>query len=283
MGLGQRLALNLVRTKFKTLSLFSKNKAAEKALQLFLTPQKRYNKDLPPIFKKAENLEFDLNDVKVRGFQWNHSSEKKALILHGFESSVANFDQYIKGLIEKGYEVLAFDAPAHGISEGKMIDVLIYKQMIELICKKYGPIHSFIAHSFGGLALALALESMEHDRTYKVVFIAPATETKTAIDNYFKLLKLNNKVRFEFDKLLTEVGGNQPKWYSISRAAEHIKASVLFLQDENDELTPLSDVLPIMNKKYPNFEFRISKGLGHRRIYKEAESYKTIMNFLSDR
>ena len=118
MKLSQRLAINYIRTKFKVLTALSKKKAAEKAFDLFCTPQRRNVKPLPKIFGQAENLHFRLDGVLIRGWRWNpvrtghpggHPSERKILILHGYESSVTNFDRYIKPLIKKGYEVLAFD------------------------------------------------------------------------------------------------------------------------------------------------------------------------------
>ena len=110
--------------------------------------------------------------------------------------------------------------------------------------------------------------------------MAPATETNTAADNFFKFLKLDKEVRREFDTLITEMGGHPPEWYSVARAASNIKAQVLFLQDRNDEMTPLSDVKPIMDKNYPNFHFIISEGLGHRRIYRDNKSVKAVIDFL---
>ena len=280
MSLAQRLVLKYVRTKFKILSSISKRKAAEKAFQLFCTPQSRDKKKFPPVFEKAEKLQFPLEGNNVRGYRWNHPSEKKALILHGFESSVTNFDSYIKPLIKKGYEVLIFDAPAHGRSSGKMITVITYKKMVQYIWNHFGPIHAFITHSFGGLALSLALEEISHDATTKVVLIAPASETKTAIDNFFKLLRLDEGVRKEFEQLIRNMGEKPSGWYSIARAAEHIKAQVLFLQDKDDDITPLSDVKPIINKNYPNFHFVISEGLGHGRIYRDTQSLKRVIDFL---
>src|SRR5215212_3334110 len=104
MRLFQRLALKYVRTKFRLLSSISKRKAAEKAFELFCTPQHRTKKKLSPLFEKAEKLEFPFEGATVRGYRWNHSSPKKALILHGFESSVVNFEKYIDALTRKGYE-----------------------------------------------------------------------------------------------------------------------------------------------------------------------------------
>jgi len=62
-----------------------------------------------------------MNGIVIKGWRWNHPAERKVLILHGFESSAINFDRYVKPLIKKGYEVLAFDAPAHGRSGSKTI------------------------------------------------------------------------------------------------------------------------------------------------------------------
>jgi len=280
MSLGQRLVIKYVRTKLGLLSTISKRKAAEKAFQLFCTPQYRNKKKLPPIFEKAEKLHFPFEGNIIRGYRWNSPADKKVMILHGFESSVINFDRYINPLVKKGYEVLAFDAPAHGRSSGKRVNVLMYKNMLHHIYKTYGPVKSFIAHSLGGLVVSQFLEEIKHDETYKLVLIAPATETQTASDNFFNFLKLDPEVRKEFDKLITKLGGKPPEWYSVSRAAPNIKAQVLFLQDKDDEMTPLSDVKPIMDKDYPNFHFIISEGLGHRRIYRDNKSFKAIMDFL---
>lgn len=281
MRLAQRLVLKYLRTKFHLLAKVSKRKAAEQAFLLFCTPQTRNKKKLPPIFEKAEKLEFPFGGYTIRGYRWQvEGFSAKAMIMHGFESSVINFDRYIKPLLKKGYEVLAFDAPAHGRSSGRRINVIQYRDLVLHIYRQYGPISSFITHSFGGLALSLALEEIKHNRDLKVVFIAPAAETTRAIDNFFTFLRLDKEVRREFDQIIRETGNRPPEWYSMARAAEHIHAEVLFLQDKDDHMTPLSDVEPIIRKKYPNFQFVISEGLGHRRIYRDNQSFKRIMDFL---
>jgi pimeloyl-ACP methyl ester carboxylesterase len=280
MKLIQRLALGYIRTKFRFLSFVSKKKAAAKALDLFRTPQQRVRKQLSKIFDEAEKLQFKLEGLSILGYRWNHNADKKVLIIHGFESSIVNFDHYVHPLINKGYEVLAFDAPGHGLSGGKTITAPLFSAMIETIHENYGPIQSFIAHSFGGLALSLALENIKHDGSYKIVLIAPATETKTAIDQFFDLLQLNGEVRKEFDKLIIELGGHPAEWYSIHRAIKHIKAQILWLHDEDDLQTPLSDALKVKNENWPNVKFIITKGLGHSRIYRDDKIVQEIIGFL---
>ena len=280
MKLSQRLALSYVRTKFKLLSSISKKKAAEKAFELFCTPQQRNKKPLPKIFDHSEKLHFKIDDLNVRGWRWNHPGERKALIIHGFESSVLNFDKYIKALTAKGYEVLAFDAPAHGRSDGKQINAPLYKRTIREIDKRYGPIQSFMAHSFGGLAVCLALEENSHTADYKLVLLAPATETTSAIDNFFRFLQLDPSIRPEFERLIIKRAGVVPAWYSIGRAIKNIRAKVLWIHDEEDETTPISDVLKVRSENHSNIEFVITKGLGHRRIYRDNKVARIIIEFL---
>jgi predicted alpha/beta hydrolase family esterase len=280
MKLSQRLAISYIRTKFKLLSAVSKKKAAEKAFELFCTPQRRNVKPLPKIFEQAVQIHFKLEGHMVNGWRWNHTAERKVLILHGYESSVTNFDRYIRPFIKKGYEVLAFDAPAHGRSAGKKINAPLYKRMIQEIHKKYGPVQSYIAHSFGGLAVSLALEEISHTADYRLVLIAPATETTTAIDSFFTFLKLEPAVRTEFEKVIIKAGGVSSEWYSIKRAMKHIKAKVLWFQDQEDEVTPMSDVLKVKAENYPNIEFVFTTGLGHRRIYRDNKVTKSIVDFL---
>jgi len=280
MALQQQLALRYIRTKFKLLSAISKKRAAEKAFELFCTPQHRNKKALPSIFEKAEKIQFPFLNYKIQGYRWNKGQEKKVLILHGFESSVVNFDHYVKPLLKKDYEVLAFDAPAHGRSTGKIFNALLYKEFIETIYRNYGPIKSFLAHSLGGLALSLALEDIEHDASYKVALIAPATETTTAVDFFFSYLKLDPTLRREFDQVILEKSGHPTEWFSITRAAKQIKATVLWVHDKDDNMTPYSDIQTLVNAHYPNFHFLITEGLGHRRIYRDSKVTKTIVEFL---
>jgi pimeloyl-ACP methyl ester carboxylesterase len=279
MTFKQRLLLTYLQTKFSLLSFISKKKAASAALDLFRTPQTRTTKPSNEIFDKAEKLQFELEGIIVHGYSWNRSAEKKLLIIHGFESSIVNFDHFVFPLINKGYNVLAFDAPAHGISGGDTISAPQFADMITMIDKIYGPVRSFMAHSFGGLALSIALEKIPHNENYKIVFIAPLTELTTAMHQFFGLLKLDEKTKREFNGLIMELGGYPAGWYSIRRAIKHIKAKVLWLHDEEDFQTPLVDALKVKKDNLQNVRFIVTKGLGHSKIYHDKKIVHEIIGF----
>lgn len=279
MKLTQRLAIGYIQTKFKLLSIFSKRKTAEKALEVFGTPSMKSVRKTP--VKNAETIHFYLDNKRVNGYRWNSPQPKKALILHGFGSAAHKFEDYAHLLAAKGYEVLAFDAPAHGESDGTTTNAIEYCDMIKKVIEAFGPVQSFLAHSFGGISLSLALEEIPHDENTKVVFIAPATETTSAVDGAFSMLKLKNPaVREEFEKIVVEVSGKKTEWFSMRRAMHNIKASILWIHDEEDDTTPWADALKVQEDNHPNIKFVLTKGLGHRRIYHDADVKNLLANFL---
>lgn len=281
MKLSQKLLLIFLRVKFRLLSALSKKAAARAAFDLFCTPQQRNTKPLSGIFKQAESLVFELNGVTIRGFRWNHPADRKVLLLHGFSSSIGNFGHFVTPLLQKGYEVLAFDAPAHGRSDGRQITAPLYRDMILAIHEKYGPVHSFIAHSFGGLALSLALEKMEQADSMKAVLIAPASETVTALSQLYALLAIRSEpVKAEVENVIEQTGGYPLSWYAISRVLPAVHTRILWIHDDQDNITPLQDAMKVKEKNYPHLQFVITHGLGHRRIYRDSKVVSTIMDFL---
>lgn len=279
MQLGQRIAIGYMRAMLNFAGVFSKRKAARMAMVIFSTPYRKTQKKMPDVFRKSEPLRFHINGKRISGFMWNHPSTKKFLIIHGFESSSFNFDAYVIPMIRNGYEVVAIDAPAHGRSEGKTIMLPEYVDTIREAENRFGPFDAYMAHSFGGLAVSMFLEQAKDKNKTKLVLIAPATETTTAVRTFFDFLQLNQGIRDQFNALILEKTGFPPTHFSIKRIAAHIPSQVLWIHDEEDDLTPLSDALPIRQADYPNIRFHITKGLGHRRIYRDPAVRNLIIDF----
>ena len=280
MKLAQKLVIGYYKAKLNLFAKLSKRKAAEKAFELFCTPFATGKQKIPAVFEKAEKLHLKFEDYQLVGYRWNHPQPKKALLLHGFSSTVKKFDHFVMPLVKKGYEVIAFDAPAHGDSSGKTANAFQYRDAIKAVYEKFGPIHSFIAHSFGGLALSLFMEEQEYQENKKLVLIAPATETESAISSFAAFLDIDEEVKEEMRKIILERSGRTTDKISILHAAKKIKAEVLWIHDEDDDVTPWADAEKIQQDNHPNFQFMLTKGLGHRRIYRDNKVKKTVIEFL---
>lgn len=187
----------------------------------------------------------------------------------------------ITDLVKQDAEVIAFDAPAHGASEGKMIHSLRYRRFIQAIRQQWGPFDGYIAHSFGGLSISLALEESAPRPSEKLVLIAPATETRSALDQLKSTLKLRPVIMKQIDRIIEEKSGHPVPWFSVNRAISHLTIPIYWAHDDSDEITPLSDTAPSRERKDPHIRFRITKGLGHRRIYRDASVCREILEFLT--
>ena len=282
MKISQKLGLRYARARLNILSLSSTRKAAVMAFRLFCTPQQRSAEKGSPLFARGKCVSFKYEGHTIRGRVWLPPSPptKKALIAHGFESSSQAFEAYIAALLDKGYEVVAFDAPAHGRSGGRRVTLPKYVGVLRVIEQNYGPFNGYIGHSLGGLALALFLETSPHNENTRLILIAPAVETATALHTFARLLHLEPAVVHEIDDYIQETGGQHVAWYSLRRALHNIHARILYLQDDDDKITPSREARNIQGDGHRGIGFIFTKGLGHRRIYQDPETIARILRFL---
>lgn len=282
MNLVNRFALFVIRSKFTILSAISKKKAAQSAFRLFCTPPVRHKGKVQSPFAEADQVMLAFREYSIRGFIWNKGAKKRALIVHGFQSSVLNFGMYVQPLISQGYEVLAFDAPAHGGSSGEQINALLFRDFVLFITRTYGPVDAYIAHSFGGLAVSLAITENPLPTDARLVLLAPATETTRAVEHFFSMIKLKDPaVQQEFEQIIVGIGGHPTSWFSVARAVDAMNIPVLWVHDKDDTITPIADVEPVLEKHLPHVQFMITEGLGHRRIYRDQSVINRVTQFLS--
>lgn len=285
MKLSQQLAITYYKTKIHTIGLVSPRKAAEMAYKLFCTPRKPAKKlKEPPLFHKADKLQLLVNGITLKGFRFipPHPNGKKILIQHGFSSYSYKFEKYVSLFKKQGFEVVAFDAPAHGLSEGKLINALIYKEAILKIEEAFGPFYGLMGHSLGGLAGSLAFKEFSNQSQRRLVLIAPAIKTDSAIQHFYSLLSVDQKFKNAFEQIIREMTHETIDNISVTYAIKHIQSSILWVHDKDDKICLFEDVLPIISEKPTNIQFVITEGLGHSRIYKEASISNTIDLFFRD-
>lgn len=269
------------KTRLKLLSVVSKKRAGDAAFTIFCTPIGKGSYSLTPILQSAQKINLDVNGNTLKGYRWNKNAGKKILIAHGFRSHTQRFEHLITLLTEKGYEIIAFDAPAHGMSGGKQINAVDYTKLVEVLNKKFGNFNAYIGHSFGGLATALAVSEIPNNENIKLVLFAPASNTVRLAEIFFKEMGIeNNRVKEHFFNNVTRLSGKDLTWFSIRRCVKQLKGPVLWIHDETDKVTPVSDALEIKELNQPNMKFVLTKGLGHSKIYRNPEVIKTVMDFL---
>ncbi len=280
MKLIQKLAINYYKAKIRSLALLSSRKAAKYAFKVFCTPYSgKPVRSIPPIFQKAIPVSVLLDKLTIRGWHWKpeKNNGKKILIAHGFDSFSYRFEKYIRSLLKEGFELYAFDGPAHGISDGKLINALLYSQAMRKIDETFGAFYGIMAHSIGGLAASLAAEHLPNLK--KLVLIAPAVETTTAVHHFAKFIGLSTAMKNALINYIVDFSGQPITYFATSTAIQKVNVPTLWLHDMEDTICPFSDVIPVQQLNLPHIEFYITTGLGHSKIYREPATIKTIVSF----
>jgi len=289
MKLKQKLSTRYLRAQLNILSAVSPRKSAVKAFRAIIRPRRRQKGKPPKIFETGEPLSFRFDGHTVRGHRWQPYSDdlrptkeaaKKVLMVHGFESSTKVFGHCITALLKKGFEVVAFDAPGHGASGGKRLFVSDYARMLTQIEEMFGPFQAWLAHSLGGLALALSLEDTQPEGRSALVLVAPAPGVARAAEEWTARLRLPADVLREMDEYVMETSGHPLGWYSLRRVIGSVGAEILYVQDEEDPVTPPEEARLIEQDRHPNIQFVFTTGLGHKKIFKDQEVLDRIVEFL---
>jgi pimeloyl-ACP methyl ester carboxylesterase len=167
-----------------------------KALCRFLTPPValRNLRREDEILGLAEHGEFVLEpgtenpQERITFYRWGANrpsqSERRILLFHGWGGKAAQFFAFIPELQERGFSVVAFDAPAHGNSGGELTSGPAFaRASIELV-RRAGPVEGLVAHSLGAMAAAIALSQGLSVR--RVVMLAPLVYILPTLDIFIE-------------------------------------------------------------------------------------------------
>lgn len=261
---------------FNLLAFFSKQKAAEKAFTLFCTPRKgRVLPEQQEFLTQAKSQKIKTNGLELQSYHWKGKKET-ILLLHGWESNTYRWRKLITFLKKEDYNIVAFDAPAHGNSTGNLMNVPLYSECTKAIIDIYGP-KFVIGHSAGGMNMLFYHEKYPNDQIEKIVTIGSPSKLRDIMEYYQQLLKFNDKVLEGLDDYFNDSFGYRIHEFSTSEFKGHLSKKGLVIHDKEDTIAPFS-ASESVHKNWANSSFYITKGLGHSMHQDEVS--QEIMNFL---
>ena len=257
----KKLVPKLYGQYFNFLSLFSGKMAAEQAFELFCTIRKG-----KVLEKQRDYLDGAKHErLKVCGhtlqiYRWNGNGET-ILLVHGWESNTFRWRNLIAYLTEADYNVLAFDAPAHGYSSGKKLHAPLYADCIQDIITHYKPKH-LIGHSLGGMALLYNESRNRNPNVEKIVTIGSPSEFHEILAHFQNLLQFNDRVLRALEAYVFQRFGFQVEEFSSARFVENNRKKGLLLHDKHDRLAPFH-ASESVHTHWKGSSFIPTEGLGH--------------------
>ena len=263
----------------KGLSHLAPQIAAQMAYQMW-TKTKHYERPQRELacHEQARRQLLSIKQQQIVVYRWG--SGPRILMLHGWNGRASQMFVQINALISAGFEVIAFDQPGFGGSEGKHSGLLPIKAALELVVKQYAPFESIIAHSFGFL---VAINSNPPLLTKSLIGIAPPASFNWLLDGFSTLENLSPVSSNRLKHFVCEK-------YRISTLDEisikHLGAQLktirgMILYDQNDNKVPRQQIDEIM-QFWPEAVLKETKGLGHTRILYDEPLAQFIVNFLKE-
>lgn len=229
-----------------------------------------------PFTLEADDPHFSCSKLKFNGFIWGNGS-RRVLITHGWGSKAADFTELITALrMIDDLQIIAFDAPGNGSSEGELSNLSLFAKAAEAIVNTYGTPDILIGHSLGAMANTIVINST-NIKPSLLISIAPLVRLR---ENFIATMAAADvpvaaqDKFFEAFKLLVEVPAsyfNLPGLYPDDAAVKH-----LLVYDKEDKTAPYSYLQKFLSN-HPEILIKEYEAVGHERIIKDTGLIQDIV------
>ncbi|MBD3580878.1 alpha/beta fold hydrolase [Flavobacterium selenitireducens] len=206
------------------------------------------------------------------------TSEKKILLVHGWSGRGTQLVKIAERLLENGYSIVSFDAPAHGKSPGHTTLMTEFIAAILEVEKRFGPFEAAVGHSLGGMSLLNAVKrGLAIDR---LVIIGSGDKVSDILRDFVHRLRVRQKLADNLRRYFEARFSNETmESYSAYIAAKEVSIPVLVIHDNDDAEVPAECAIHI-HKHLKNGELLLTKGLGHRKILGDPGVIERTVDFL---
>ena len=264
-----------LRLKNRVLGMISPEAVAKQNARLFLSPRNHPLKDWEhEAEKKGERLCFGDSLSAIR---WG-KSDKRILVMHGWESRATQMFGVANVLARRGFEVIAIDAPKHGHSRGEKSNPVEFANAVTAADKAFGPFYGAVGHSMGATALAIARDKGVNLGRY-VLISSPACIYDT-LKAFAGFMGLSEECTNLFVHFIEEEVGRPAKELDIGDLLAAHDESSLLVHAKDDREIPFQAMERIRDKLV-NAKTVSPDGLGHRKIVRDDNVAISIHDFFS--
>lgn len=214
---------------------------------------------------------------KIRCWKWGQGPS--ILFVHGWNGRGVNFAYFFKPFMDVGYSVIAYDAPAHGESEGQVTN---YFELTDTVRSFLDPSHGLniqgiIAYSIGASA---AINCISKDKpSIDIALIAPALKLKELLLCAFNHHGVPEVVHRSLVSEMEAYYGYDVHQDNPGVLAKTISSKMLIVHDIDDRTIPYMDT-KMLSDNSNNVFLHTTKGLGHKRILRDKNVIDVITMYM---
>ena len=268
--------------RFSASALLFPDLATAVAERMFLTP---------PRTRDAAASALDLVDARssflehkgrhIAMWRWGSREAPAVVLAHGWGGYAAQMRAFVFPLVQAGYRVIAYDQPAHGVSEGRLTGLPDFADVLAEVAGIHGSVAAVVAHSLGGAAAALALANGKASFK-KVVLVSPPSDLVGYSRRFARWYWMPEAVRKGMQAAIEERYGVRWENLEVPRVAPRLSAQALVIHDRDDRLMPWTHGATVA-RHWPGAKLMSTEGLGHRRILGDERVTRAAAEFIDAR
>jgi pimeloyl-ACP methyl ester carboxylesterase len=268
--------------RFSASALLFPDLATAVAERMFLTP---------PRTRDAAASALDLVDARssflehkgrhIAMWRWGSREAPAVVLAHGWGGYAAQMRAFVFPLVQAGYRVIAYDQPAHGVSEGRLTGLPDFADVLAEVAGIHGSVAAVVAHSLGGAAAALALANGKASFK-KVVLVSPPSDLVGYSRRFARWYWMPEAVRKGMQAAIEERYGVRWENLEVPRVAPRLSAQALVIHDRDDRLMPWTHGATVA-RHWPGAKLMSTEGLGHRRILTDERVTRAAAEFIDAR
>jgi len=272
--------LLLTRQTFRMLGLLAPAIAAAWAYRIWSSTRRFRESEHDKRWRQQAQLQMLEHEYgKIAVYRWGETDKPVVVCVHGWNGRASQFATMLPALLKAGYQVIAFDAPGHGNSEGKSANIFRISDVLKSVVTPYSSIQAIISHSFGGMVSAYAVRHLGVS-VDRLIMIASPVSTQYLMDMFAESLGINQRVMKRFDKKIRhEFGEDVYERISAEQNLKNSELPILLIHDKQDKAVSWRNSECIV-KAASNAVAIYTEGHGHRRLLRDKKLIKQIVIFI---
>jgi pimeloyl-ACP methyl ester carboxylesterase len=248
------------------------------ASRLFFVPPRTAR---PPTSSFESSARFEIDFGRDRLAAWSLGvGARTALLVHGWGGRASQLRAFAEPLQTLGYRIIAFDAPAHGLSTGLQLTLPEFAAAIRRVADVVGPVDLVIAHSFGAAATSVAVA--RGLPVGRAVLIGPPANELPWFERFAVQLGLSERTQREARKRAEHRIGAPFSAFDADVLGPSLKVPVLVVHDRLDDEVPWADGARLA-RAAPNARLLTTEGLGHRRTLRDPQVLSEVTAFAAEK
>lgn len=268
------LVLQLVRVFSSSLGYMFPKILAPFYLRLFMQPRmKARHKYEDNLLRSVRRDSLQFESKKIRIYEWEQDSDASWVVLcHGWQSRGTALRAMVPTLHDLGYNVAAFDGPAHGESEGKISNILIQSKVLDQVIDRYSKVSGIIGHSFGNTVATYLYANKRKEETLDfMVVIATPNRLIHVFEEFKRIVGAPNNLYQAIIQLVNKRYDVEIEKLNVQDLFEESRIEHgVIVHDQGDPITKFDNAHQLQLKK-PHFTLIKTQGLGHFSLAKNQK------------